>query len=120
MRRLVATPPNRPTPSGWGLGAGTMALITVLVSLACLGAGAGLAILITRARMHQQRRRDKERAMESKQIKALMYALMSTAENYEVEGSPGDGWEDEFVLGGRGRQAVAQGCSLLRWRGPLK
>lgn len=69
---------------GLNLNAGTMALITVLVSLACLATGAGLAILVTRARMHQQRRRDKERAMESKQIKALMYALMSTSDDYQV------------------------------------
>lgn len=58
--------------------------MVVLTSLGCLAAGAGLAVLAARARLAAQRRRDKARAMESKQVKALMYALMSTADRGQV------------------------------------
>jgi len=70
-----------------------MALIIVLIAFGCLASGAALAVLITRARMAQRRRRDKARAMESKQIKALMFALMSTAEEvrWSMQGSLGVG-----------------------------
>lgn len=76
--------PSRRAPS---LGPGGMALVTVLVAFACLAAGAGLTLLAARARAARLRRRDKERAMESKQIKQLMHALMATSDDYEVGGS---------------------------------
>ncbi len=57
------------------------AIIVVITSLACMMFGAAVTVLIMRGRVHQQRQRDKERQQESKQLKALMYALTSTKDD---------------------------------------
>jgi hypothetical protein len=64
---------------------GTIALAVVLVALGCLSAGAALAVLVTRARAARRRKREKQREMETKQMKALMRALVSTKESSAAE-----------------------------------
>ena len=73
------------------LTAGSMALVVVLTGLGCLAAGAALAVLAMRARLAAARRRDKERAMENKQIKALMYALAPPGGDSSGGGGNGGG-----------------------------
>lgn len=81
---------NVHTHSGTKLSAGSTALVIVLVALACLATGAGLALLGARARAASTARREKERAMESKQVKALLHALMSTDDEVGLRFSVSD------------------------------
>lgn len=85
----ILTIPLDAVCSGGGMATGTTALIVVLCSLGCLAVGAVVAVLIMRGRVHQQRQKEKERALESKQLKALMYALTSTSDSYFGPGSAG-------------------------------
>eukprot|EP00879_Flechtneria_rotunda_P023949 GHRR01025369.1.p1 GENE.GHRR01025369.1~~GHRR01025369.1.p1 ORF type:complete len:969 (+),score=296.48 GHRR01025369.1:353-3259(+) len=59
------------------VGAGKTALIVVMCGVGCLALGALLSVLIMRSSVHQQAMREKERQQEAKQLKALMYALVS-------------------------------------------
>ncbi|KAF6259953.1 hypothetical protein COO60DRAFT_1700595 [Scenedesmus sp. NREL 46B-D3] len=60
-----------------GVPPGMAALIAVMCSLGCLGIGAVMAVVIMRGTVDQQKQREKERQNEYKQLKALMYALVS-------------------------------------------
>ena len=69
---------------------GIAAMITVVAGCACLAAGAGLAVYIMKGRLRQQAQREKDKQQESKQLRALMYALTAASDKENaVQGSAG-------------------------------
>jgi hypothetical protein len=69
---------------------GIAAMITVLAGCGSLMAGAGLAVYIMKGRLRQQAQREKDKQQESKQLRALMYALTSVSDKENaVQGSAG-------------------------------